>query len=124
MSTGQGSGPGPGLGEKGETLAAEYLAAEGYRILHRRYRFGRGDVDIIARQGKTLVFVEVKTRASGTYGGPEEAVTPEKIRRIRRIASAYLAGRRLSDCDCRIDVVGVTFEGGRPVLRHTRDIYA
>lgn len=113
-----------GLGEKGEALAAEFLEAGGYQILHRRYRFGRGDVDIIARQGKTVVFVEVKTRTTGAYGEPEDAVTPDKIRRIRRIASAYLSGRSLSDCDCRIDIIGVTFESGKPVFRHTRDIYS
>ncbi len=112
----------PGLGERGEALAAEYLEAGGYRILHRRYRFGRGDIDLIARKGNTVVFVEVKTRLSLRYGDPEESVNAEKIRRIRRIASAYLARRRLSECDCRIDIIGVTFDGEGPVFRHTRDI--
>jgi putative endonuclease len=110
------------LGEEGEALAAEYLRGEGCEILHRRYRLGRGDIDIIARDGRTVIFVEVKTRASRAYGEPEESVTAEKVRRIRRIASAFLARHRLSECDCRIDIVGVTFERGRPVFRHTRDI--
>jgi len=111
-----------GLGEKGEALAAEFLQAGGYSILHRRYRFGRGDIDLIARKGNTVVFVEVKTRRTLMYGEPEEAVTADKVRRIRRIASAYLSRCHLSECDCRIDIVGVTFEGGKPVIRHTRDI--
>jgi len=111
-----------GLGERGEALAAEFLRSRGYSILHRRFRAGRGDIDIIAREGRTIVFVEVKTRGTGLYGEPEEAVTAEKVRRIRRIATAFLSRRRLQECDCRIDIVGVTFEGGKPVFRHTRDI--
>jgi putative endonuclease len=112
----------PGLGEEGDALAARFLEGEGYHILQRRYRFGRGDIDLIARKGRTVVFVEVKTRRTQLYGEPEEAVTPEKVRRIRRLALAWLASRRLSECDCRIDIIGVTFAGGKPVFRHTRDI--
>ena len=116
-------GPAP-LGARGEQAAAAYLEGEGYQILYRNYRFGRGEIDLIAREGRTIVFVEVKTRSSNRYGEPEEAVTAGKVRRIRRIASAFLAERRIGECDCRFDVVAVMFEEGRASVRHTRDIYS
>ena len=112
------------LGKRGEDEAAAYLEREGYEILHRNFRFGRGEIDIVAREGRTLVFVEVKSRSSGRYGEPEEAVNAEKIGRLRRIASGYLARRRLAECECRFDVVAVMFGGGRAEVRHTRDIDA
>jgi putative endonuclease len=112
------------LGRRGEDAAAAFLEGEGYQILHRNYRFGRGEIDIIAREGRAIVFVEVKARGGDRYGEPEEAVTAAKVRRIRRIASAYIAQRRLAECDCRFDVVAVKFEGGRAEVRHTRDIYS
>ena len=112
------------VGDRGEQMAAEYLEREGYEILHRNYRFGRSEIDLIARQGRTIVFVEVKTRRTAGYGEPEEAVTREKIRRIRRVASAYLAQRRIGECDCRFDVVAVLLAGDTPTLRHTEDIFS
>lgn len=112
------------LGARGERAAAEFLGNAGYQILHRNYRFRRGEIDIIARDGQTVVFVEVKTRSGRSHGEPEEAVTQEKVRRIRRIASAYLARRRLAECDCRFDVVAVVVDGERMSVRHTRDIYS
>lgn len=113
-----------GLGERGERAAAEHLLREGYEILHRNYRFGRGEIDLIARKGGTVVFVEVKARSSESYGAPEEAVTPGKVRRIRRIASAWMAVRRLSECDCRFDVIAVESSGGTLTVRHTEDIFS
>lgn len=112
------------LGKRGEEAAADYLRREGYEILHRNYRFGRAEIDLIARKGGTIVFVEVKARSSDRYGEPEEAVNREKIRRIRRVASAYLAQRRIGECDCRFDVVAVLFSGEKPTVRHTQDIYS
>ncbi|HLF13982.1 MAG TPA: YraN family protein [Bacteroidota bacterium] len=112
------------LGDRGERTAAEFLERNGYEILQRNYRFGRGEIDLIARKNGTTVFIEVKTRSSDRYGEPEEAVTREKVRRIRRIASAYLAQRRIGDCDCRFDVIAVVFDGDRPTVRHTQDIFS
>ena len=110
------------LGDAGERAAAEYLEAKGYRVLHRNYRFGRGEIDIIARQGATIVFVEVKTRSNASYGAPEDAVTPAKVAQLRRIAAAWLAQRAIAEIDCRFDVVAVTAEGGKFVVRHLEDI--
>lgn len=112
------------LGDAGERAAADYLEGKGYRVLHRNYRSGRGEIDLIARAGRTIVFVEVKTRSTASYGEPEEAVTASKVRRIRRVASAYLAERRIGECDCRFDVIAVVSDGGRLTVRHTEDIFS
>ena len=102
------------LGKTGEDLACEELIRRGYAILDRRYRTRHGEIDIIARDGKTIVFVEVKARAGDAYGGSGAAVTPRKQQRIVRMAIDFLARRRLQDEPCRFDVVTVDFERGHP----------
>jgi putative endonuclease len=102
------------LGKMGENLACVELARRGYAILERRYRTRYGEIDIIARSGRTLVFVEVKARAGDKYGGGGAAVTPCKQQRIVRMATDFLARRHLLDEPCRFDVVTVDFEGGHP----------
>ncbi len=102
------------LGKRGEDLACGELAPRGYAILERRYRTRYGEIDIIASEGRTLVFVEVKARAGDRYGGSGAAVTPYKQQRIVRMAIDYLARRRLLDQPCRFDVVTVDFSGGEP----------
>jgi putative endonuclease len=103
------------LGRKGEKLAASFLRRRGYRILYRRFRrTGGGEVDIVCRDGPTLVFVEVKTRASVVFGWPIEAVNAPKQRLIARGALAWL---RLLDNPAipfRFDVVEVIIEDGQP----------
>jgi putative endonuclease len=102
------------LGKIGEDLACGELARRGYVILERRYRTRYGEIDIIARTGETIVFVEVKARASEEYGGGGAAVTPWKQQRIVRMAIDFLARRRLLDQRCRFDVVTVDFEDRNP----------
>jgi len=102
------------LGKAGEDFACGELTRRGYAILERRYRTRCGEIDIIARSGKTLVFVEVKARKGHKYGGGGEAVTPWKQQRIVRMAIDFLARRRWLDQPCRFDVVTVDFEGGKP----------
>ena len=92
-------------GAEGERVAAEFLEARGYRILARNYRTRWGEVDLIAEDGRTLVFVEVKVRLDDRFGGPGAAITPAKQIRIVRLAQRYLAARRLGDRSCRFDVV-------------------
>jgi putative endonuclease len=96
------------LGESGEDLACRALERRGYAILERRYRTRAGEIDIVARDGAVLVFVEVKARRSGRFGHPAEAVTPGKRRRVARMAADYLARRRPRVSSCRFDVVAVT----------------
>ena len=92
-------------GADGERLAAQYLERRGYRILEHNYRTRMGEIDLIAKDGGTLVFVEVKARTDERFGGPAEAITKAKQARIGRLAQQYLAARRLADRLCRFDVV-------------------
>lgn len=95
------------LGQEGERLAANYLAKNGYRIIERNYRYHRNEIDIIARDGPTLCFVEVKTRLSSAKGHPAEAVTLKKQHEIIKAAQAYLAFCTNEVCDCRFDVIAI-----------------
>src|SRR5881392_2170681 len=94
-------------GESGENLAVRALERDGYVIVARRYRARVGEIDIIARDGACLVFVEVKARHSAKFGGPAAAVTPRKRRKIIAIARHFLARQRVSAIACRFDVVTV-----------------
>ena len=103
------------LGKTGEDLACEELRRRGYAILDRRYRTRGGELDIVARDGTTLVFIEVKTRISQRFGSPLEAITPAKCRQVAAMAADYLVRRRPAVRACRFDVVAVTFDQhGRP----------
>jgi putative endonuclease len=102
------------LGKHGEDLACEELQRRGYAITARRYRTRFGEIDIIARDGDTLVFVEVKARQGRAFGGGAAAVTPLKQRKVAHMAADYLARRGVADLPCRFDVVAVDFEGGQP----------
>ena len=95
------------LGLVGEDLAARALESRGYAILERRYRTNRGEIDIVAQEGETLVFVEVKARADQEFGTAAECVTPAKQRRVARMAAEYLATHRVADRPCRFDVVAI-----------------
>jgi len=95
------------FGKYGEDLACHYLQKQGYKILERNFRIRGGEIDIIALEDKTLVYVEVKTRTSHQFGYPEEAVTPFKLRFLKKAAKFYRNARRnLPELE-RIDVVAV-----------------
>jgi len=98
------------LGQEGERLAADYLAKKGYHIVERNYRYHRNEIDIVARHGRTLCFIEVKTRSNAEKGHPSEAVTMRKQREIIKAAKAYLAFSGEGDADCRFDVIAVRVE--------------
>jgi putative endonuclease len=98
------------LGKTGEDLAAAELERRGYAVLARRYRTRHGEIDIVAQDGDTLVFVEVKTRATGKCGTATEAMTPRKQRRLASMARDYLARRDLDAVACRFDVVAIDGE--------------
>jgi putative endonuclease len=95
------------LGETGETLACEALEQRGYAIVERRYRTRFGEIDVIADDGGTVVFVEVKTRTDCTFSNPAESVTRQKQRRLVSMAEQYVACKRLDNTPCRFDVVTV-----------------
>jgi putative endonuclease len=99
------------LGKSGEDLAVEELARRGYAILARRYRTRHGEIDVVARDGEALVFVEVKARTTTEFGAAAEAVTPWKQRRLVSMATDYLARHRITDRACRFDVITVDRAG-------------
>jgi putative endonuclease len=111
------------LGKTGEDLACRELRRRGYAILARRYRRRRGELDIVARDGPTLVFVEVKARESQEYGAAAEAVTPLKQRTMAQLAIDYMARHRLTSEPCRFDVVTIHLEAGRPVVEVIRNAF-
>jgi putative endonuclease len=101
------------LGKSGEDLGVETLERAGYAILERRYRTRHGEIDIIARDGEAIVFVEVRRRSGGECGSAAESVTPAKRRKVIRMAVDYLARADLWDkCPVRFDVVAIDDEPG------------
>ena len=105
------------LGKLGEDLACAELERLGYAVLDRRYRTKFGEIDIVASEGGTTVFIEVKTRVGEQFGGGAEALTAWKQRRITQMAVDYLARHRLHDRPCRFDVVTIEMEGGQPRIQ-------
>ena len=96
-------------GRKGEAVAAEHLRRIGYRIVDTNYRCRLGEVDIVAEEDGELVFVEVRSRVSGTGGVPEESIDRHKRERLRRLAESYLQSHPERAFHCRVDVVAVEF---------------
>lgn len=97
-------------------MAARFLKRAGYRIVERNFRCRAGEIDIVARDGDTLVFVEVRTRATGEYGTALEAVGAAKQAQVIKVARVYLQMRKPRFEDCRFDVIGIT--GGQ--LEHVK----
>jgi putative endonuclease len=104
------------LGKQAEDLVSRELAAQGYQILQRRFRTQFGEIDIVARDGGTLVFVEVRARVGEGYGSAEESITPRKQWRMTRMAQTYLLDQGLGEVDCRFDVVAVDWSEKEPVV--------
>jgi len=116
------------LGRWGEAAAADFLRARGLVVLATGYRCPQGEVDLVCRDGRWLVFVEVKTRLSRAAGAPEEAVTRVKQRRLAAVANHFLVRHRLQGVPYRFDVVAVDvgLVGGVPALpqiRHYRSAF-
>ena len=112
------------LGELGERLACHELRRRGYAILARGYRTRHGEIDIVARDGDVLVFVEVKARTSRRYGTALDAITVRKQRRVAAMARRYLAQAGWSERPCRFDVVAVTGrEGGNAEVTVVRNAF-
>jgi putative endonuclease len=110
------------LGERGERLAARHLKRQGMRILLRRYQTEQGEIDLIARDGDTLVFVEVKARRKGS---PVETVTLEKQRRLTNVSFQFLRKYQLLEVRSRYDVVAIVWPDDRtpPQIEHFRNAF-
>ena len=104
------------LGRRGEQLAVDHLEARGMAVLERNWRCRLGEIDIVARDGGDLVFIEVKTRSNGDYGHPFEAITPIKLARLRRLAIAWCESSEASAARIRIDAVAVLAPAEAPAL--------
>lgn len=112
-----------GVGAYGERVAARYLAERGWEVLERNWRGRSGELDIVARDGADLVFVEVKTRTGLAFGHPAEAVTATKMARLRRLAAEWVADRGVHGTGMRIDVVAVVRRRrGAAVVEHFRGV--
>ena len=110
-------------GDMGEELAAQFLTNKGYKILERNYRFEHGEIDLIAEDGVDLVFVEVKSRKSKSFGDPEDGMTEQKEEHVRDAAEGYLYEKNIENRTCRFDVVAVEFHDGVADIRHTQDAF-
>ena len=116
--------PAHAQGRRGEDVAHRYLQGLGYRVVARNYvaRTAKAELDIVARDGDTIVFIEVKTRSTAEFGAPDRAIDEEKRRHILRAAGAYLGRARAGWEQARFDIVNVIFERGE-AIEHLRDAF-
>lgn len=111
------------FGAYGEALAADYLRSQGMVILHRNWRCDAGELDVVARDGDTLVICEVKTRRSVSHGTPLEAVGKRKLAKLRHLSLRYVMEQRIGPRVIRFDIIGVLQSwDGPPVLHHVRNV--
>ena len=111
------------FGQKGEALAARHLKKNGYRIIEKNYRTKLGEIDIIAKDKDTLVFVEVKSRRSRQFGNPKAAVTPRKQRKISMVALHYLKSTHRTNVSARFDVAAVTITHDKPQIEIIKNAF-
>jgi len=112
------------VGRHGENIAARLIEEWGWTILARNWRCEHGEIDIVAQEGTGLVVVEVKTRRSDAFGGALAAVTATKLRRLRRLAAAWLAQQPVGFTSVRVDVLAVTLPPSGPAhVEHVRDAW-
>jgi len=113
-------------GQRGEDLAADFLKGQGYRICERNFRGRCGEIDIIAKKGRTLCFIEVKLRSTDAYGTGFEAVVPGKQRKLSRAALEYLTARGLMPQESRFDVIEIfpSLAGESQRINHLADAFA
>jgi len=113
------------LGDRGERAAVRYLKQHGYQILARQYKTDYGELDVIALDQETVVFVEVKTRKTVAKGQPFEAVTQQKQRQLTRLAAAFLKKHQLLQHPARFDVISIVWqsEQNRPDLQHFQNAF-
>lgn len=105
------------LGKFGEAWAVAHLQRLGYGVIERNVRLGRDELDIVARDGEVLVFVEVKCRRTSTFGSPEESISPRRFDRLARAVAAYLSLHGLENADVRLDLIAIVVAGDGRVTR-------
>ena len=112
------------FGAAGERLAERWLSRKGWRVLERRYRSGRRDIDLVAEQDGLVAFVEVKTRAGTRFGDPVEAVNWKKRNELTRSAITWIDRHGRPGEHYRFDVIGVLVDGRRVRIRHVEDAFS
>ncbi|MBU2446475.1 MAG: YraN family protein [Bacteroidetes bacterium] len=111
-------------GRTGEDLAEKLLIKAGFKIIKRNFRFGKGEIDIVAMDGNCLVFVEVKYRRNLDFGEPEYSITKSKIRQLKRIAEAYYYINKIEDQECRFDVITILGDlKSNPKINHIKNAF-
>jgi putative endonuclease len=108
------------FGNRAEKLAEQFLKNTGMNIVARQYKTKIGEIDLIARDGDEIVFVEVKARRSSTFGYPEESVTQAKLKKITLVSQQYLKDKQIEDILYRIDVIAIEMRQGSPVITHIK----
>ncbi len=114
------------LGKKGEDIALNYLTEKGYELVARNYRFSRyGELDLVMRDGKYLVFIEVRTKKNKLYGSPLETIDYDKRRQIEKMAQLFLVKEKLSqETFCRFDAIGIILsDNNEPEIEHIQDAF-
>lgn len=112
------------LGTRGEMLACDYLCQQDYRILEKNFRCPLGEIDAIAEKAGRLRFIEIKTRSGAGFGRPEEAVHPQKQKKLTKLAMWYLKERKLSDTSISFDVLAVDWSPSvKPVFTLIEDAF-
>ena len=111
------------FGREGEVVAERWLRRRGWRVLHRRFRSGHRDIDLIAERDGTVAFVEVKARHGGWFGGPVEAVNWKERRELARSASVWIDRHGRAGESYRFDVIGVLVDEGRVRVRHVENAF-
>jgi putative endonuclease len=110
------------IGQQGEMLAADFLKQKDYIILHQNWRYGRAEIDIIARQRHVIVFVEVKTRSTDVFDAPKDAVKRKKERLMIRAANAFME-QIGHEGAIRFDIIGIVLHGNEPKIDHLEDAF-
>lgn len=111
------------IGRYGEERAAAYLKDRGYEIIERNWRSQTGEIDLIAREKDRLVFVEVKTRNGSGFGHPFEAITANKVARMRRLVADWCVAKQVSGVKVRLDAIAVLISGGRVHIEHLKEVF-
>ena len=111
------------LGAVSETLAADFLARHGFLVIGRNYRVNRKEIDIIARRGNVVAFVEVKARGGKGYGHPCEAITWKKRREIAHVANAWISRFGAPDLSYRFDAIAIIWQGNSHTIEHIENAW-
>ncbi|MEW6067790.1 MAG: YraN family protein [Nitrospirota bacterium] len=111
------------LGDKGEDFAVKFLKEKGYKIIRRNYRSTIGEIDIIAKDGDTIVFIEVKTRTNISFGYPFEAINTKKRQKLKNLALLYLKQQK-EEFSVRFDIVSIfCADNGKNKVEHIKDAF-